>query len=265
MSAFAVTSLMASALGACGGDDATTTAAPGVTTTAPGAALTAKQAGLLARMLFNNRESGGADVTGIIPFGPAATFHINGFVDWKGHTGTFELRTVFADGRPDVVQQVYWTPNEVVLPLEGLEAAMAARGRPGVKYLARTIDPAASPLDQTIRFLGALSSDRTENPLLVRQQADAQFLRAEPVAGVPSEVFRYGKNATYWLPADGLVRRVEARFRSVEGTLVFEFSNRGPKDVQFPTKAEVVRAVNIPEVLAALDAARTAAPPTNAG
>ncbi len=223
------------------------------TTVAP-VGLTAKQASLLSRMLFNNRESGGAAVVGVIPYGSAATFHIKGIVDWKGHTGSFELRAVYADKRPDLAQKIFWTPTELVIPLDGLEQAMAERGRLGVHYLARPIDPTASPLDQTVRFLGALSSDRAENPLLVRQQPDAKYFGTETVAGTATEIFQFGKNARYWLAADGFVRRVEARFRSVEGPLTFEFTDRGPKDVQFPMKSEVVRAGEIPEVLALLTA-----------
>ena len=141
--------------------------------------LTTAQALVLSRMLVKNEEAKGAIVTMVVPFGPAATFTLTGPVDWAGDRAALVMSTKRSDGVGVPDSPVYWDRGGILTELDGLPAAMAAKGRPGVQFVARTIDPKGVSLDQLITFVGSLAVDRAENPILIRQ-ADTRKPEPKP-------------------------------------------------------------------------------------
>ena len=267
-----------SLLAACGGgssssdnsnDTSTGTAAPAsssasgpVTTTVfdPKAEdrgrLTTARALLLSRMLVKNEEAKGAIVNMVVPFGPAATFTLTGPIDWAGDRAALVMSTKRSDGVDVPDSPVYWDRGGILTELDGLPAAMAAKGRPGVQFVARPMDPKGVSLDQLITFVGSLAVDRAENPILIRQ-ADTAFVGTKVIDGVTVEGYRYGKTK-YWVdPASGLLREVEARFARYTSPVLIEISAHGPQTVTLPATEKVIDASAIPDVLASLKPTQT--------
>ena len=213
--------------------------------------LTTAQALLLSRMLVKNEEAKGAIVTMVVPFGPAATFTLTGPVDWAGDRAALVMSTKRSDGVGVPDSPVYWDRGGILTELDGLPAAMAAKGRAGVQFVARVIDPKGVSLDQLITFVGSLAVDRAENPILLRQ-ADTAFVGTKVIDGVTVEGYRYGKTK-YWVdPATGLLREVEARFARYASPVLITISGHGPQAVSLPVADKVVDASTIPDVLASL-------------
>jgi hypothetical protein len=271
-----ISALIVGALGivGCGGSskgsDTTVAAAP---TTVPmpaaGKTLTTGQAVRLSRVFFNNWDKGGATVTVEVPYGLQSSVRIDAEVDWKQHRGQGTITTVFADGRADEVQPLWWyLPNDlangsIVTTLAGLPEAMALRNHPGVKYIGRPIAE-QSPLDITVRFLDRMMSDRAENPVLLRQ-ADTGYLGAETVGGVACDHIRFGDKGTqYWIgTGDGMLRQVSARLSGLPNPTVFRLSGWGTRTIEAPGATEVVDSRAIPELYAELTSRSAAAVTTS--
>jgi hypothetical protein len=242
------------------------TAIPGVTDPArsEGTPLTPAQANALARGLHRNGEVGGATVEVTIPFG-TSTIVVAGDVDWKRHVGAATVTTRFADGvRLPRTEQVFWSRTTVVLPMDGLGPAMAERGRPGVRWLARPLDGSTAALDRVLTFLDALASDRPENPLLLRQRPEVAYLGREDVDGQAADRYRSSASAQFWLavgpgPQQGRILAVRAVFAGLDLPALIRLRNHGPRTLQFPPEAEVVAAAEIPDVVARLAAGSPAA------
>lgn len=222
------------------------------------APLTTGQALTLSQMLVKDMQAKGAKVTMSVPFGPGATFVLTGVVDWSTHMGQFTLSTTRSDGVPVPDSQVFWNAGAVLTELDGLTAAMAAKGRTGVRYVSRALDAKGVSLDQLITFVGSLATDRAENPILLRQ-ADTAFVGTQMIDGVSVDGYRYGKSK-YWVdPTAGVLRRVDAAFARYDAPVVVTLSDHGPHAVTMPNPAEVVDGATIPDVLAALKPSPTPA------
>ena len=222
---------------------ATSPAAP--SSAAIGSRLTTAQALVASRMLVEDREAGGADLIVTVPSGASTGFVLRGSVDWRTHEGAV---TVQATGAPE--QAVLWAEGQLLMAPPGLGEAMAAKGRPGVRFASRPLRAASSTLDQVVVLIASLASDRAENPILLRQ-ADTGFLGAGDIGGVAHDRYRYG-SSVYWVDAAGRIARVEARLRSVAATVVVDLANHGQRDVALPAPDEVVAAADIDDVLTTL-------------
>ncbi len=264
--------LAASACGSDGGAPATTpveaapdTAATAPATTEPAAEpLTPAQANALSRALFLNFQAGGATVEARVPFG-ASTFVLNADIDWKRHVGAGTLTTLFTDGvrRPET-QEIYWSSSVIALPLPGLEAAMAERGRPGVRLVARPLAGSTATVDRIVAFLDAIASDRPENPLLLRQKPEVGYLGREDVDGVAADRYRSSESAQFWLstapgPTSGRIVAVRAQFAGLDAPVEVRVRDHGARDLRFPSDDAVVSAAEIPELYAELTAAAKSA------
>lgn len=256
--------LMISALvlGACSsssGPPSTTVAPTLAPTTAPaplpkGETLTTGQAARLSRVFFTNLDKGGGDVVVDVPFGTQSSVRIEAKVDWKNHRGQGTIVTTFNDGRPAATQPLWWyAPNDlqqgaIVTTVPGLPEALDAQGQPGVKYVARPISE-NSALDITLRFLDRLSSDRAENPILLRQ-SDVAFLGTETVDGTECDRIRFGDKGTqYWIATTGgQLRKVSARLSGLASPTVFVFDNLGTTAFADPGPTEVVDSRDIAEL-----------------
>lgn len=226
---------------------ASTLAAPAVSTTiAAGEKLTTGQAFALSRVLVNNLRDGGADARVTVNFGSAASFELNGEVDWKLHRGTMKMSTKRTDGVEEPVRPLYWSGNTLLQTVPGLEEAMEKEGRAGVTLAARPLDARTAALDQTILVIQKLASEAAENPILLRQ-GDTGFLGSINVDGVSYDQIRYGKSV-YVIDTKGTLRRMVATFKSINGPVVFDFTNRGPRTIELPNPSKVVDIATIPEV-----------------
>lgn len=162
--------------------------------------LSAEQAELLAGARFANYDKGRARFEAQVPLPDGSTGTLAGDVDWRRHVGRAVL-----SGRTEVV----WGPEKIqVRPLSAAAPPVVRRA-----------DPEASPLDRALLMILQLGATRPENPQLLIQN-QATWIRSDRVAEVPVQVFRGpatrdtapGHQRTYyWLDADGLLRRFEAR------------------------------------------------------
>ncbi len=209
-----------------------------VTTTTHGPALTTAQASKLARILLKNHEAGGAKVDGDVQFGTAATFHLQGVVDWKNAVGQVELTTSRSDGVTAPTQTIAWGGSSVYLSAPGLSEALAAQGRPGIVFLQRPVSIKTNPLDQIITLIASFSSARAENPLLLRQ-GDTSFEGTGTLNGKPIEKLRFGQTV-YSVADDGFAYQLDARFKSIDGPIVMRFSDQGPQTVESIDPAAVL-------------------------
>ena len=258
---------LAATLAGCGGSSAveTTVVAVGPTPASVGAAttvdpraddkgrLTTAQALTLSRVLVKNEQAKGAVAEIVVPFGSAATFTLRGPIDWAGDRGAFVLSGTRSDSVAVPDSQVFWDRGAVLTELDGLTKAMEAKGRPGVRFVARALDPTKVALDQLISFVGSLAVDRPENPILLRQ-GDTAFLGSHVFGGVSLDGYRFGKTRYFVDPANGIIRRVEATFVRYDRPVVITLSAQAPQTVTLPTADAVVDGATIPEVLASLKA-----------
>ncbi len=215
--------------------------------------LTTAQALTLSQMLLKNEQARGAVAEVFVPFGPAATFTLRGAVDWAGDRGSFVLSTKRSDGVAVPDSRVIWDRGSLLTEVVGLEKAMEAKGRRGVTFVQRALNPQAVPLDQLVAFVGSLAVDRAENPILLRQ-GDTAFLGSNTFDGVALDGYRFGKTR-YWIdPSSGLVRRIEARFARYDEPVVVTLSDHGPQAIVVPPASAVVDGATIPDALATLTA-----------
>ena len=267
MAAVVLTGVLAVVLAGCGGGDSESSSAAaligatvppaGPTTVDPRvddtARLTTAQALTLSQILLKNEQAKGAVVEMIVPFGSAATFTLRGPVDWAGDQASFVLSTARSDGVPVADSGVIWDRGSLLTEVVGLEKAMEAKGRPGVTFVQRALNPLAVSLDQLVAFVGSLAVDRAENPILLRQ-GDTAFLGAKTFDGVALDGYRFGKTR-YWIdPSSGLLRRIEARFARYDEPVVFTLTGHGPQTIALPQASAVVDASTIADVMVTLAA-----------
>jgi hypothetical protein len=234
---------------------ASTTATAGVpadgTLGAGESRLTTAQASTFSKVLTKNRADGGADFVATIPYGPAATFTMTGVIDWVNYSATATLEAKRSDGKPEVPVKMSWQTGQLAQEVTGLEAAMVAKGRPGITMSSHQIDPKASPLDRVIVLINSMANQRPENPILLRQRTDVAFAGSADLHGETHDRYRYG-STTYWLNKSGGVGKLVAVFKDFAGPVEIVFTNKGPKTPALPNAASVVPSAEIVDVLESL-------------
>jgi hypothetical protein len=223
--------------------------------------LTTAQASVFSRVLVKGRDDKGAHFSAIVPFGPAATFTIVGDVDWINYQGSGTLSAKRSDKQPVPDQKLYWSNGTLVQNVEGIESAMAAKGRTGVKYVSRPIKQEQAALDRVIILINSMANTRAENPILLRQRNDVSYAGQTTFDNVTVDRFRYG-NTQYWIGPDGGLRKLIAIFKTFTGPVEITFTDKGPKTFAAPAAIEVVAAAEIPDVLKALTEIKSAATPS---
>jgi hypothetical protein len=253
-------------LGACGDTTPPTTeitpesvATSGVPEVPPDGALgvgesrlTTAQASTFSKALTKNRADAGATFVATIPFGPAATFTLTGDIDWVSYSADATLEAKRSDGKPEKPVKLFWQTGQLAQQVPGLEAALAAKGRAGVQYSARPIDPKSSPLDRVIVLINSMSNERPENPILLRQRTDVAFGGTADLNGVPHDRYRYG-STTYWIDKSGATGKLVAAFKDFAGPVEIVFTDKGPRTLQLPSAKVVVAAAEIGDVLDSLN------------
>ena len=242
----------------------TTTGAAPASSVAVGKPLTLAQAEVLASVLTKNFDAGGAVFTVAVPFSPQTTYGLSGFIDYTKGVGQAVLRITSNSGKDTADSSLFWTKQEVLEELPGLPEAVAALGRPGVRYVSRALTT-SSPQDIVLGLLLGSASTQRENPGLIQQgttDGGSAFLRTDALRGVAVDVFRFGKKTTYWVGHDdGYLMRLEANLAIAPGTTVIDFLEHKTVTVAGPKVSEVVLATDIPEVMKAITG-NTIAPAT---
>ncbi len=233
------------------------TATPNKDVLAPGETrLTTAQASTFSKLLTKNRADQGASFVATVPYGPAATFTISGQVDWINYAGNATLSVTRSDGQPEAPVALAWNLQQMVQQIEGLEAAMEAKGRSGVRFTTRQINPKTSPLDRVIVLINSMSNERPENPILLRQRTDVAFVGTADLNGTALDRYRYG-NTTYWVNNAGSVDKLVANFKDFAGPVEIVFSEKGAKVPTIPAPESVVAAAEVQDVLDQLSKIRS--------
>lgn len=224
--------------------------------------LTSAQALKFSRMLYLNTEATGGEVSASFEYGPAATFFFNGKIDWVKATGDMILSTKLNGQETVNPERIWWSKGILYREIPGLEAAMAAQGRTGIRYVARPIQKDRSGLDLAITYLAALAIAQPMNPLLVRQDpAHYFFAGADVIDGVAVEGYGNGRS-TYLVGPDGHLKRINTTFKAMAGPVQVNFAALGAQQIELPGAAATVDIAEIPDLYAQLTAPTTA--PTSA-
>ncbi|MGW3963310.1 hypothetical protein ACWED2_26070 [Amycolatopsis sp. NPDC005003] len=191
--------------------------------------LSAEEAERLALARFANYRFRTETFTATVPTG-GGVLALRGRVDFVQGLGYAELST---EGRGDETSAglLQWTP-----------AAVAFRGGPGQaatdppppdRWQYRPLQPGPE-LDTALRLVLGLGADRPDNGQLLRQSS-ARWVRADTVGEVAVDVIDGPQPARapdptkaarvqYWLDAEGLLRRVEARVGDRPDPVVVTFT-----------------------------------------
>jgi hypothetical protein len=224
--------------------------------------LTSAQALKFSRMLYLNTEATGGEVSASFEYGPSATFFFNGRIDWVKATGDMILSTKLNGKETVNPERIWWSKGILYRGIPGLEAAMAAQGQTGIRYVARPIQKDRSGLDLAITYLAALAIAQPMNPLLVRQDPNHYWLAGTDVIdGVAVESFGNGRS-TYSVGPDGHLKRIDTTFKAMAGPVQVNFGALGAQTIELPAAAATVDVAEIPDLYAQLTTPTTA--PTSA-
>jgi hypothetical protein len=209
-------------------------------------AVTPAEAGVLADLLVANHDAGGADLVATVEYG-VATVELRGQIDWANHVGRVTMHTE-VDGKqvgPD--RDVVWNPNVVFEEVPGLEAVMAERGRPGVEWVARPLDPQASTLHLLLQLIDTTSSTTRDNPVLLVSNG-VRWLRTDEVDGTPVDVFRNGRT-TYWVgQQDDRLHRLDADLAATGSVARLDLTDVGSRTVETPDDPAIVALDEVSDV-----------------
>jgi hypothetical protein len=199
--------------------------------------VTQDQAAELASVLYLDGQAGGASMTVDVPFG-VARFKLHGDIDWANHVGRVTVHST-VKGKPTVADRdVVWNPDVVFEQVPGLEAKLAAQGRPGISWVARQLDPHASTLHLILRLILTTSSTTRDNPQLL--QSKARYLGRDSVDGVSVDVIRDG-TIRYWIGRrDHRLHRMQSRLASIGATATLTFSAFGARQIPTPDDPSIV-------------------------
>lgn len=236
---------MAAGTAACSSTGGGPAANPG-SSTAPaappgsGVKLTEEQRVTLSRLLQRNYDAQGGELTVTLPGGTA---RMDAQVDWVrgiGHATVDNAGTT---------SEFTWTSDEVVDgTITGLADAMAAAGHPGVRFVARPLDPTYSVLDQIAAVVLSLASETRDNPVALADQ-DIGYLGRRTLDGREVDTYRFGQRTTYLVdPATGTLVGVDALLASVEGLVEVRVKSTGTQIVRGPRSVEVIAGAEVPDL-----------------
>lgn len=191
---------------------------PGVAAPRP---LTEREADRLAIARFGNYRAGGLHFTATVT-NASGPLSLAGDLDTRAHVGYAAAE--FTEAGRRTVAVLRWTPGSVSSWLDAGDGRTPPSAPPTGPPRPRTLRPAASTLDAVLRLLIALSSDRPENAVLLRQ-SDARWLRQERLGGTVADVLQGpsagsgGSELRYWVTPDARLLRVEADFAAARAVI----------------------------------------------
>lgn len=199
--------------------------------------LTDAEAERLAVVRFRNFDAGTRAIELQIPGTDAGELQVTGWFDYTAHVG---YGMAFTD--EGSAGLVWWDETTIAVreaPVEDAPLPLPADG-----WQSGPLDPSSTPLATALTLVGSLGSDRPENPQLLRQ-SDAAWLRTDQVDDLDVDVFAgpstddqaaqdAEERTRFWVDADGMLLRFEARLGSGDSWFEADFSDA---DVSLPTEA----------------------------
>jgi hypothetical protein len=208
--------------------------------------ITQSEASVLADLLVRNHDAGGAHLVATVPFG-VATFRLTGDVDWANHVGRVTVHTDVRGRAATPDRDVVWNPDVVFEEVPGLEQRLAARGRPGVEWVARQLDPRASNLHLVLQLIDTTSSTQRDNPVLLMSNG-VRWLRRDHVGATSVDVYR-NQRTTYWVGRkDHRLHRLEAALGATRSTATVTFSDLGPRTIATPDDPSIVALADVADL-----------------
>jgi hypothetical protein len=208
--------------------------------------ITQAEASVLADLLVRNHDAGGAHLVATVPFG-VATFRLTGDVDWANHVGRVTVHTEVRGKAAGPDRDVVWNPDVVFEEVPGLEERLAARGRPGVEWVARQLDPRASKLHLVLQLIDTTSSTQRDNPVLLMSNG-VRWLRRDRVGATRVDVYR-NQRTTYWVGrTDHRLHRLEAALGATRSTATVTFSDLGPRTIDTPDDPSIVALADVADL-----------------
>ena len=203
-------------------------------------ALTDAESERLAVARFRNFDAGVRTIEVQLPESSAGTITLTGWFDWASGAGYAAVTN--EDGSLGLV---WWSESTIATREQPVDEPLLPIPADG--WASGPLDPANSPFTNILSVVGALGSDRPENPLLLRQ-SDAAWLRTDSIGDIAVDVFTGPSGSTgdessgepetaprYWLDDTGLMHRVELR---LGGSSAWTTVNFGPADdVVIPAEA----------------------------
>ncbi len=196
--------------------------------------VTTEESQLLAIARFRSFDAGSRPFTSEVRE-RGADLSLRGWIDHVNHVGYATVTGAFDP------EALLWTGATVGI----IPASPDPDGNPPLPipplddqtWLSHPLDPSASRLDSLLAAIGALGSDRPDNPLLL-QQSGALWLRADEVDGTPVTVFaappsdepltadspRVDADTSalrLWVDETGLILRAEVRIGDSWSTIDF--------------------------------------------
>jgi hypothetical protein len=186
--------------------------------------LTDAESERLAVARFRNFDAGTRSIGVQLPESSAGTITLTGWFDWANGSGYAAVNN--EDGSLGLV---WWSETTIATREQPVDEPVFPIPVDG--WASGPLDPANSSFTNILSVIGALGSDRPENPVLLRQ-SDAAWLRSDTVGDIAVDVFAGPSGSTgdeggegaepsepgdpeaaprYWLDESGLLHRIELR------------------------------------------------------
>ena len=240
VSTFVSAAVIVAGLTGCGGSTS-----PTPSTSTDGTPLTSDQATVLARTLYRSYEERGATFQATAQIEADVRLVMSGRVNFRASSGQMLLQVARGGGPLSAGRDVVWTKRAVFEgDIPGLEAAMAKRGRPGVRWVERPVDVKASPVDAVVSMITRLASTRPDNPILI-QQDDNVLLGSQTRDGETLQTFRLANRLVLDVGADGTIRQARAELAGANVPITVTLSSYGPQQIVVPPAAARVKLSSI--------------------
>ena len=221
---------------------------------APGDPITAAEADVLSKVLYADRQAGGADFEVSAPYAEGAVLTLTGEVDFSRDTGRAQAVTTYADGQPEQTRTLFFSETDLWQgDVPGLADALTAAGLPAATYARRPIvtsssSGTASLLDVLVQMVTRLSARAADDP----RSFDAYtWAGSQSVNGELASVFRSSTGAEISVAADsGLLVQYVTTLQDFDVTITL--ADHGPRDITLPADADTVDTTQHPEVASAL-------------
>jgi hypothetical protein len=241
----AVAALVAVLTG-CGGADATQRLS--------GDPVTSDEAQVLSRVLYADRQQGGADFEVSAPFAEGAVLTLTGEIDFSRGIGRAQAATTYASGQPDEARTLFFTETDLWQgDVPGLAEALTAAGLPAATYARRPIATAdtsgtASLLDVLVQMVTRLSARSADDP---RSFDGYTWAGSKSVNGQLASVFRSGTGAQITVAAESrLLVQYVTELQDFQVTITL--ADHGERAITLPADSDTVDTTVHPEIAGAL-------------
>jgi hypothetical protein len=242
--------LLIALLAGCGSDDATDRA--------PGDPITENEAEVLSGLLYRDFRAGGADFVVSAPYAEGALVTLTGEVDFARGIGRAQGVTSYADGRPDDTRTLFFTTEDLWFgDVPGLSEALATAGLPDAGYVRRPIATTsatgtASLIDVLVQLVPRLSARAADDPRSFVER-DYTWQGTKSVDGDLASVFRNGTGTTVAVAAETtLLLQYVTRLPDQDFDVTITLTDHGTREIELPSDAETVNAVDHPDIVAAV-------------